>query len=129
MATKIMTPRKLLWVDGLAGATVGVAMLLLERWLRDFYQLPLNLYLLISLANLAYGCYSLTLASRAKRPKFLILLLIVANLTWAALCARWVFVYATTASFFGLAHLLAEALFVGGLACVEWRWREQLQTT
>lgn len=118
--------RNLLWVDGIAGTLVGVAMLLAGRWLRELYRLPPNLYLLISLANLMYGCYSLWLASRNKRPKAFIWALIVANLTWATLCARWFFVYAAIASFFGLAHLLAEALFVGGLAFVEWRWREQL---
>ncbi len=101
-------------------------MLLASSWLRELYRLPQNLYLLIGLANMAYGCYSLSLASRARRPKALILLLIVANLTWALLCVRWALVYATTASLFGLAHLMAEALFVGGLACLEWRWREQL---
>ncbi len=56
------------------------------------------------------------------------MLLVVANLTWALLCLRWVFVFSQTASPFGLAHLLLEALFVGGLACLEWRWRELLQT-
>ena len=31
-----------------------------------------------------------------------------------------------TASWLGLAHLILEALFVGGLALLEWRWREVL---
>lgn len=123
-----MIPRKLLWVDGLAGAIVGVFVLLAITWLREWYRLPMNLLLLNGAANLTYACYSLSLAMRTRRPKVLILLLIVANLTWAVLCLRWTFVYAGTASLFGLAHLIGEALFVGGLASLEWRWREQLQT-
>ena len=123
-----MIPRKLLWVDGLAGLIAGVAMLLARIWLQEWYRLPMNLLLLNVAANLTYASYSLSLAMRTRRPKVLILLLIVANLMWAVLCLRWIFVYAGTASLFGLAHLLAEALFVGGLAGLEWRWREQLQT-
>lgn len=123
-----MMPRKLLWVDSLTGAIVGVIVLLAITWLREWYRLPMNLLLLNGAANLTYACYSLSLAMRTRRPKVLILLLIVANLTWAVLCLRWAFVYAGTASLFGLAHLIGEALFVGGLASLEWRWREQLRT-
>lgn len=123
-----MMPRKLLWVDGLGGAIAGVAMLLASNWLGEWYQLPINLLLLNGAANLTYASYSLSLAMRTRRPKALILLLIAANLMWAMLCLRWVFVYAGTASLLGLAHLVGEVLFVGGLASLEWRWREQLQT-
>jgi hypothetical protein len=35
--------------------------------------------------------------------------------------------FAGTASAFGLAHLLGEGLFVGGLAALEWRERERLR--
>jgi hypothetical protein len=35
---------------------------------------------------------------------------------------------AGTASAFGLAHLVGEGLFVGGLAVLEWRRRERLLT-
>lgn len=33
---------------------------------------------------------------------------------------------AGTATVFGMAHLLGEAVFVGGLAVLEWRWRDRL---
>jgi hypothetical protein len=120
--------RNLLWIDGLAGAVAGVAMLLARNWLSDWYRLPRDLLLLIGAANLAYGAYSLSLAKRARRPKALILLLIIANLTWAVICLRWAFVFADAASLLGLVQLVGEALFVGGLASLEWRWREQLQS-
>lgn len=120
--------RQLLWVDGLAGAVAGVAMLILGGWLSELYQLPRNLLFLNALANLAYASYSLSLARRITRPPNLIRLLVVANLTWAVVCLRWAFIHSETASLFGLAHLVGEALFVGGLACLEWRWRELLRT-
>jgi hypothetical protein len=123
-----MIPRKLLWVDGLAGATAGAAVLLASRWLSDWYRLPLDLLFLIGMANLVYASYSLSLAIRPKRSKRLIVLLIFANLVWAVICLRWAVVFAGTASLLGLVHLVGEALFVAGLAGLEWRLREQLQT-
>ncbi len=120
--------RQLLWVDGLAGAVVGVAMLALRGWLGKWYQLPQDFLLFMGLVNLAYASYSLSLARRQQRPMYLIRLLVVANLTWAVLCFRWAVVFGGTASLFGLAHLVGEGLFVAGLGCLEWRWRELLRT-
>ena len=118
--------RRLLWIDGLAGATAGAAMLLARPWLIGWYRLPGDLLLLIGLANLAYGAFSLSLASRARRPRPLLLLLIAANLTWAVFCLRWAFIHSHSASPLGMLQLVGEALFVGGLASLEWRWRERL---
>ncbi len=120
--------RRLLWVDGLAAVVAGVVVLILGGWLSRWYQLPRDFLLLIGLVNLAYSSYSLPLARRSKRPKTLIILLVVANLAWAVACLRWAVVFSETASFYGLAHLVGEGLFVGGLACLEWRWRELLRT-
>jgi hypothetical protein len=122
-------PRKLLWIDGLGGAVAGIAVLLARNWLSQWYRLPLNLVFLIGAVNLAYGSYSLSLAVRARRPGILILLLVVANLTWAVCCLRWAALFAGTASWLGHAHLIIEGLYVGGLACLEWRWRELLRVT
>lgn len=116
----------LLWVDSLGGLTVGIAMLLLMGWLVRWYQLPQDLLLLVAAMNALYGVFSLSLAVRARRPKSLIGLLIAANAAWAVACLRWATIYAGEASVLGIAHLSGEALFVGGLAALEWRWREQL---
>lgn len=120
--------RNLLWIDGLAGAIVGVAMLTLGGWLSELYRVPKDLLILMGLVNLAYASYSLSLASRSRRPIPFILLVAAANLIWAVFCFRWAFVFSETASFLGLAHFVVEGLFVAGLACLEWRWRELLQT-
>ena len=82
----------------------------------------------MGIVNLAYASYSLSLASRSNRSQTLILILVAGNLLWSLLCVRWAIVFSDTASFWGLAHLTLEALFVGGLACLEWRWRKLLQT-
>lgn len=119
---------KLLWIDGSGGAIVGLAMLGASGWLSDLYRLPHDFVLLVGWVNLAYGVYALSLARRARRPMSLVVLLIVANLTWAAMCFRWVFAFRQEAGPLGLAHLAAEGAYVGALACLEWRWRERLRT-
>jgi hypothetical protein len=119
---------KLLRIDSLGGLSVGFVMLLLSTWLASWYGLPRGFIIFIALVNLAYGCYSFSLLVRAKRPLSLIVLLVTANLVWAVLCMLWAVIFAQTASFFGIAHLLAEAVFVGGLAYLEWRNRDFLLT-
>ncbi len=119
--------RNLLWVDGLGAAVAGVAVLLLSSWLSPWYQLPLQFVLFVGVVNLAYATYSLSLARRSRRPMALIRLLVVGNLAWALALIRWTFVYWETASLWGLAHLVGEAIYVGGLGCLEWRWRESLR--
>ncbi len=120
--------RRLLWIDGLAGAVVGVAMFVFGSWLAEWYQLPRHLLILMGTANLVYASFSLSLASRRQRPALLIRLLVIANLMWAVMCFRWALVFAESASFWGLAHLVGEGIFVAGLASLEWRWRELLRT-
>lgn len=121
--------RNLLWVDSRAALLAGVLTLLLASWLAPWYGLPTALLQLIAAANLAYGGFSSWLLARPRpRPAVLIHTLVVANAAWALAClliAGWMF---ASISAFGLAHLLLEAGFVGGLAVQEWRQRVQLQS-
>lgn len=117
---------KLLWVDSLAGLTVGVGMLVLSGWLGPLYDLPGSLYTIIALANTGYGLYSFTLAVQRRRPPAGIIALVIANATWAVLCGIGAVLLWQAASPFGLAHILAEGVFVGGLAALEWRHRDRL---
>jgi hypothetical protein len=119
---------KLLHFDSFGGLTVGVVVLLLSQWLSAWYGLPRGFVIFVALVNIAYGSYSFSLLVRKKRPRRLIVLLVVANLVWAVLCLVWVTVFAQTATVFGIALLLLEALYVGGLAYLEWRYREFLLT-
>lgn len=120
--------KRLLWIDCIAGATVGVFVLLLSGWLSDLYQMPRGFVIFNGIVSLLYGSYSASLAFRHKRPLTQIRFLALANMAWAVLCIAFVTYFWTTASFFGLAHLLAEVIFVGGLGRLEWRWQEELQT-
>ena len=120
--------RNLLWVDGTAGTVVGVAVLLASAWLAEWFALPRAFLLFTGAVNVAYGAYSLTLASRERRPRAWITFLVGANALWAVLSVLWVFLFRDTASAWGLAHLTAEGVFVAGLAALEWRWRDVLAT-
>ncbi len=115
--------KHLLWIDCAAGALAGVAMLLLVDWLTSLYGMPTDLLVFIGIANVLYASYSLSLAIRRTRTPLLLNALIVANSVWALLCVGLAVRWAGTATLFGMAHLLAEALFVGRLASLEWKWR------
>jgi hypothetical protein len=119
---------KLLRIDSLGGLSVGLVVLLLNHWLSSWYGLPRGFVVFMALVNIAYGCYSLFLLMRVKRPLSLIVLLVVANLGWALLCVRWAIVFAQTVSPFGIATLVVEACFVGGLGYLEWHNRAFLMT-
>ena len=103
-------------------------MLLLSGWLSDLYRVPLKLVIFMGVVNLAYASYSLPLARRSIRPMGLIIFLAAANFTWALVCIGLAVFLWQTISPWGLAHLGVEAIFVGGLAILEWRWREDLRT-
>lgn len=117
---------KLLQIDSFSGLIVGAAELLLSSWLHVWYRLPLSFIYVMVTANFIYGCYSFSLYRRKRRPLSLIVLLIVANLSWGLLCVIWTLIFASTASPFGLVHLLLTALYVTVLAYLEWRNRNLL---
>ncbi|MBY0589248.1 hypothetical protein K2X85_18900 [bacterium] len=119
--------RNLLYVDGFAGATAGALVVLASRWLSEWYGLPLNFVIFMGIVNLAYATYSLSLAQASVRPISLILLLVVANLTWMVFCFGFAGFFFETASPFGITHLAGEGVFVGFLAALEWQWRDQLR--
>jgi hypothetical protein len=120
-------PRQLLWIDGLAGLLGGISLFLTIDLLEKWYNIPRGTLVFIGLANLTYATYSLSIARLKKRSGILIVILVIANLAWALNCLRMAITFGETASIFGLIHLIGEAIFVGGLACLEWRYRKDLQ--
>jgi hypothetical protein len=120
---------RLLWLDAGAAATAGALTLAVSSWLSALYRLPLALVVFIAVVNLLYGAYSFSLTQRRNRPAPWIQTLVAANLAWVGACLAMAWRYAGEASAFGLLHLIAEAVFVGGLALCEWRWRHRLAHT
>lgn len=120
--------KSLLWIDCTGGVVAGVAVLTLSGWLSTLYRLPVDLVVTMGIANLVYGGFSFSLARRRTRPRALLLVLVAANLCWALFCAITTVIVATRASYFGLAHLILEGMYVGGLGMLEWKHRVALET-
>lgn len=118
--------RKLLWVDGLAGLSVGALLLALQRPLLTWYGFDPDFLILQTSANLVYGTYAVSLARLRARPLALVVLLASANAVWGLLCLRWAWLFRASATALGLAHLVLEALVVLALAASEWRSRREL---
>ncbi|MFI8580113.1 hypothetical protein [Ectopseudomonas khazarica] len=118
--------RHILWLDCIAAALAGLLVLLFATWLSAWYALPPALLHSIGVVNIAYACFSFSLAIRTRRREGLIKLLALANGAWAALCLGITAALAQSMALPGVVHLLGEAVFVGGLGLLEWRWRRQL---
>ncbi len=118
--------RNVLWIDCVAAALAGAVMLALSGWLSALYALPREFLIGVGVVNWLYAPFFFSLAVRSRRPRRLVTLLVVGNATWAVLCFLAAVGLAPTASPFGLAHLIGEGLFVGGLARVEWTQRHLL---
>ena len=116
-------PRNLVRIDGIAGLTAGVFVLLHVGRLSNLYDLPNWLVSANGIANLAYGTYSSILASFTKRPLVSIAVLATANLIWGIVCLITAGIFFRSATVFGFAHAVFEGLFVGGLGLLEWRFR------
>jgi hypothetical protein len=117
---------RLLHIDGSGALIAGILVLLANPWLSEWYGLPPRFVIFIAIVNLAYAAYSLSLARASVRPMPLIILLVVANLSWTAACFSFARFFFATAHPLGIAHLLGEGVFVGLLAVCEWTYRHQL---
>lgn len=122
----VQVTRHLLWIDCIAATLAGVLVLSLTDAIARLYAMPADWLRLIGLVNLLYACLSGTLALRRRRPLSLIVMLSFANGAWSMICVGIAVAMAGTATSFGIAHLLGEAVFVGSLAVLEWRWRARL---
>jgi hypothetical protein len=118
--------RHLLWIDCVGGLTIGSLVLATTPLLSDWYHLPPQLIFVLGITNLAYGCFSLSLAVRDTRPRFLICLLAVANIGWAPVCFALTTLWWPTITVWGAMHLIGEGCYVGALGALEWRLRERL---
>ena len=118
--------RRLLWVDCIGAAVAGVVVVAFSGWLSRLEGLPQGVLLVTGVANLLYGSYSFSLAVRAERPMPLIKLLVAANVAWVPVCLGILVAFPTTATPFAVAHYVGEAVYVGGLAVLEWRNRDLL---
>lgn len=98
-------------------------MLALRHILVPFYGLSLTLVTSIAVANLLYSVPGFVLALRRPRPAWLLAFLIAANFAWFGVCLVLATTVWSSATGFGLAHILAEGFYVATLALLELRHR------
>ena len=118
--------QRILWIDCIGAFFTGVLLLILSGWIAPLYGLPQWFVIGHAFVHLAFGTYSLSLAVRTIRPMPLIKLLVFANAAWAFVCFILAFLLAGNATVFAVVHFALEGLYVGGLAFIEWKWREKL---
>ena len=121
-----MERRNILRIDGSAGLSAGIVVLLLSDILVGLYQIPTWLLSVNISANIVYGIGASLLASWQHRPIGAIVALSVANLLWAVVCLVTAVLLVPTASLFGVGHFVLEGIFVATLGILEWRWRADL---
>ncbi len=115
-----------MWFDSVCGLLVGLLVCVLYPLIAEWGGLPKQFVIAMGIANLAYGSYSFSLAVRRNRPLALIRILAAANMLWCLFCMSAAIYFSSSASSLGLAQLLSEGLFVGGLGLFEWRVQRQL---
>jgi hypothetical protein len=118
---KFFSLQRLLWIDGIAALTSGCMVLLFTTPLAGFFNLPQQLLRTLAFISLGYAAYSLYLAQRKIKPRPLLKLLVFANCAWVVVCLSVMLFYSNTATCFGSAYFILEALFVVTLAFLEWR--------
>ncbi|MBP9113518.1 MAG: hypothetical protein KBF88_11970 [Polyangiaceae bacterium] len=120
-----MNKTNLLAFDSIGGLLVGPLVLAFREPLSGLERLPTKLLVATGVANVVYGLYSGQLALRSKRGTGIsraeLHLLVVANACWAVFCFVTAFSLRAQASWWGLAHLVGEGIYVGLLAWVERR--------
>lgn len=116
----------ILHLDGIAGLSVGILLLLFGNWVSEMYAMPRSIIFFLACANILYGLYALSLALRSEKSVRNIAVLSIANGLWMIVCIILIAKHIQTASFIGIGFLMGEACFVAFLAVVEWKNRHKL---
>lgn len=117
-----MRPRltPLLYVDGTAGLVVGIFLLLMRDPMANLLGLPVWLLVLQGFINLCYAAYSLPLAMRQRRPRWMLWTLVAGNLAYAVFAAALLTQFYPSCTALGVVYFLLEIVIIGGLGLVEW---------
>ncbi len=106
------------------GGGVGLVVLLISGWIAGVYEVPQSYVAFNGAVSVLYGAFGLALILRERRPLWGVSVLAGGNMAWGVVCL--VAFGLLDVGWMPKAHLFGEALFVGGLGVVEWRWRPDL---
>ena len=115
--------RALLWIDCIAGATVGCAVLALATGGQfiSLTGLPDWLPIFMGSANLLYAAFAYSIVNTERCSAMPVRNLALANAAWSMTCIFMAFFFFSIATMLGLTYLMGEAAFVGCLAYLEWK--------
>ena len=117
---------KLLWIDCIGGLIVGSLILVFSSTIATWHNLPRALIVAMAVANLLYGSFSLSLATRRQPGILPIRILAIANIGWLFVCCLLTALWRADISVLGVLHLTGEGLYVAALGMLEWRWQKVL---
>jgi hypothetical protein len=112
---------RLLYFDGIAALAVGIFLLIVREPLSGLLGLPVWLLTLQGIINLCYASYSLPLARRRNRPRWMLWALVVANLAYSLFAAVLMIQFYPSCTGLGVVYFLLEVVIIGGLGAVEWQ--------
>lgn len=124
-----ITLQRLLWIDGFAGLTAGLFLLLFRTSLPAWLGLPQWLISLQCTCNFLYAAYALSLANRAEKPKWMLWLLVYGNWAYALFALILLLYFYPGYTALGAAFFIAEVVFIGGLGVIEARKIQDHLTT
>jgi hypothetical protein len=117
----------ILWIDCGGGLLVGGLMMIFSEPLIRLFELPGPVFFAVATANLLYGGFAMFVATVGQRSARLIASLAVANALWGFAALGIAICFLSTASLFGLAHLVIESAVVFWLASKEWPLSLEIQ--
>ena len=78
------------------------------------------------MANVAYGSYSIYVATRKRRDVRLVQALAVANMGWLIVMLSIVYSWRDAITSTGIVIVLGEGIYVAAPGFTEWQWRATL---
>lgn len=111
----------LIRIDAIAGIAAGLLLYFGRSLWAPWSGLSVGWFAALGIVGVCYGLYSGTIAISRPRQAWPVYLLVTANVSYALFCFGLLVMKWNELSRLGAVHLLAEVVFVGGLALLEAR--------
>jgi hypothetical protein len=114
--------KKLLWIDASAAFLATSILFMFKTQLSPLFSLPENILTAQLIIAFCYGCFSFYLAKSTAPTQIMLNTLVIGNAIYALICLFLLAFFYNTATVFGIAYLLFDAVIVAFLATIEWRF-------
>ncbi|MDZ4726847.1 MAG: hypothetical protein SH817_11875 [Leptospira sp.] len=104
--------RTLLWIDAAGALLSALVNFLFRNVFTNWFNLPLDLFLLLSMIGLVFSLYSITLALLNVTKKYFLYGLVSANASYGLLCICLFIYYFKQATVFGNIFFMVDASII-----------------